>query len=469
MEARDQFAVGTLGSLYNVAAGLREMPGRKSLILISEHMPLFRDPNFADPDAVTGPQSDTGGTVQGMGQALRRLADAANRASIVIHTIDPRGLLFNAPPLPGPDTRDGRGQEQDMAEVAQQDGLVMLAEETGGVFQSNNNDIGGMVRKAMVDSAGYYLIGYQPGGDTFNMTTADVYHRLSVKVTRPGVQVRSRSGFFGNPDPADGKPRVFVPLTAQAQLQHALDAPFSVGNIHLRLAALFTDSPDLGAFLNTRLQIDGRDLRFTADSDGTQKAVFDLLVAAFGEKNEVVSKINRTYTVRCKGAECESGRAGGFLYALNFPVPKPGAYQMRVALRDAASQDTGSASQFIEVPDLSKGRLTLSSLIVRESSPAHTIEYGYQILNAHMDSKRGADLEAQSFLFRDGRQIYAGPVTPLAVSAQVDPKRLAGGGKLQLGAAIAPGDYVLQVVVVDKLAKEKYRTASQWMDIEIRR
>ena len=30
-----------------------------------------------------------------------------------------------------------------------------------------------------------------------------------------------------------------------------------------------------------------------------------------------------------------------------------------------------------------------------------------------------------------------------------------------------PGEYVLQVVVTDKLAKEKHRTASQWIDFEV--
>ena len=40
-------------------------------------------------------------------------------------------------------------------------------------------------------------------------------------------------------------------------------------------------------------------------------------------------------------------------------------------------------------------------------------------------------------------------------------------GRLQIGQA-QPGDYVLQVVVTDKLAKEKYRIAAQSMDFEIR-
>ncbi|HEY6047308.1 MAG TPA: VWA domain-containing protein, partial [Pyrinomonadaceae bacterium] len=78
---RDEiFSVGTLGAVNYIIRGLRPMPGRKAVVLLSDTMNLF----------------DT----QGEGnyrtiQALRRLTDLANRASVVIYTIDPRGL----PPL----------------------------------------------------------------------------------------------------------------------------------------------------------------------------------------------------------------------------------------------------------------------------------------------------------------------------------------------------------------------------------
>jgi hypothetical protein len=46
-------------------------------------------------------------------------------------------------------------------------------------------------------------------------------------------------------------------------------------------------------------------------------------------------------------------------------------------------------------------------------------------------------------------------------------KRLVGGGILQLGSDLEPGDYVLQVIVNDSLADKKNKTASQWMDFSI--
>jgi len=73
-------------------------------------------------------------------------------------------------------------------------------------------------------------------------------------------------------------------------------------------------------------------------------------------------------------------------------------------------------------------------------------------------------LKIQMKLFRNGQEIFTGKETPLDVSNQTDLKRLSAGGAMQLGSEMAPGEYILQVLVTDSLAKEKYRVASQWID-----
>ena len=56
---------------------------------------------------------------------------------------------------------------------------------------------------------------------------------------------------------------------------------------------------------------------------------------------------------------------------------------------------------------------------------------------------------------------------PFDPSQQTDLKRLTAGGAIQLGADMAPSEYVLQITVNDLLADQKHRTAAQWMDFEI--
>ena len=53
----------------------------------------------------------------------------------------------------------------------------------------------------MSDSRSYYLIGYEPAPETF-AGDRPRFHRLEVKVKRPGLKVRSRRGFFGLSDAA---------------------------------------------------------------------------------------------------------------------------------------------------------------------------------------------------------------------------------------------------------------------------
>jgi hypothetical protein len=97
------------------------------------------------------------------------------------------------------------------------------------------------------------------------------------------------------------------------------------------------------------------------------------------------------------------------------------------------------------------------------------MEYAYFIYNARTDKgTRRPQLETQLRLFRDGQQVYTGKVREYNGAQQADPRQLVAGGSMLLGREMEPGEYVLQIVVTDKLAKEeRYRTATQWIDFDI--
>ncbi|HEY9285790.1 MAG TPA: hypothetical protein VIP46_20235, partial [Pyrinomonadaceae bacterium] len=100
------------------------------------------------------------------------------------------------------------------------------------------------------------------------------------------------------------------------------------------------------------------------------------------------------------------------------------------------------------------------------------LDYGYVVYNARLERATGRPrLTAQVRLFRDGRLVFTGGVTPVDAAGQADVRRLVAGGRLQVGAELAPGDYVLQVVVTDTLAGGKggdgKGVATQWVDFEI--
>ena len=488
------FAVGTLGALNYVVRGLRELPGRKSILLISDGIKIFNSP-----DTARNPR---------LLDMLRGLTDLANRASVVIYALDARGLQFDG--MTAADNTYGMTADQIERGLSDrrssffesQQGLLYLAQQTGGFAIRNSNDLSGGIRKVIEDQRGYYLIGYRPDDGTFDQISGRrKFHRLSLKVRRPGkFNVRMRNGFFGITDEERIPPR-----TSRAQqMISALASPFGAAGVHLRLTSLFANDPKLGSVMRSFLHINGRDLTFTEDVDGWHKTVFDIMAVTFGDNGVVVDHMSRQQRMRVKGPLLERVMKEGFTYSLLVPIKKAGAYQLRTALRDESSERIGAASQFIEVPDLKKNRLVLSGIVLngislerlksrvsgqpdredtddldrtepagfsvalRRFAPGLAMEYGFAIYNAQLDKATGKPrLQTQVRLFRDGKQIFAGQEIPLDLRTQPDLKRLVSGGVIQLGSDMEPGEYVLQVVATDLLAKEKHRVATQWIDFEI--
>src|SRR3984893_10724600 len=193
---RDEyFTRGTIGALNFVIAGLKEMPGRKAVVLLSDSIRLFDEQGLNDVIL----------------ESMRHLTDAANRASVVIYGIDARGLptlSLTAEDNPkGQRNLTGPGlariqQERHTEYFRSQDGLNYLAQETGGLFVHDTNDIAGGMRKVLDDQRGYYLVGYTPDDATFQELKDKTrkYHKLSLKVRKPGLSIRTRTGFFGIPD-----------------------------------------------------------------------------------------------------------------------------------------------------------------------------------------------------------------------------------------------------------------------------
>ncbi len=377
-------------------------------------------------------------------------------------------------------------------QIRSSEGMARLAHDTGGLLLY---DIDAGLRKVLADNEGYYLIGYHPDAATFDaMSGKPDYHKITLEVNRPGLTVRTRNGFFGQ---ADREDRTGFPQTREGELRHALSSPFGASDIHVQLTPFFTSLPQLGPTVSGILYISPADLTFTEQPGSLHKAVLDVLAVAYDDDGQAADSQNLTYSGAMKEADYRGVMAGGLFYSFRFRIRKPGAYQIRVAVRDAASGKLGAASQFLAVPDLGKGHLTLSTLAiegaavsrsatatgdagrvhladaegnpaVRTFKPGEAITYGYQVLNAQVSGGKQVDLETQARLYRDDKEVYLGKAAPLTAAGQTDLKRLLANGSIKLADGVAQGHYYLQVVVTDRLAKEKYNTASEWIDFEVR-
>jgi VWFA-related protein len=485
----DIFSMGTLGAINYVVKGMNQLPGRKSILLFSDGFPVCTT------------DSETGETdldrCERMEESLKRLTDLSNRASVSIYSFDARGLQNTT--MSAADDTNGQNIQQQMQNRSQQitdnqQGLEVLAKETGGRTFFNRNDLTDTISSALEDQKGYYLLGYQPDSDSFDPKKLR-YNQLEIKVKRPDLEVRYRSGFFGF---IDEKPLETVQNPTDKTVS-ALMSPFAATDIPLRLNTLFGNN-QTGSFVNSYLHIDAKNLTFVDQPDGTKKLAFDVLASSFGENGATIDQVGRAYRLSVPEETYKQMMAEGFVYSFVFPVKKAGAFQMRVAVRDAVSSKLGSASQFVEVPDLKKGRLEISGIVLenftedpnkeplqhatvnditvgkgdpridtslRKFKQGTYLRYILEIYNAKLDKNQKPNIQTLIRVFRDGQPVLNTAPKSFDTTDQKEMSRLLFGGKLALGKELPPGEYILQVIVKDNLAKEKNNLAAQWVQFEI--
>ena len=117
----------------------------------------------------------------------------------------------------------------DQSVTANQQVLDALARGTGGFSIFNTNDFLSGLNKIANELDQYYILGYVPPSQAHDGT----YHRISVKVTRAGVQVRHRTGYYDlkAPDLLAGKPEgknleALVQSSQPGQVPVLLSAPY---------------------------------------------------------------------------------------------------------------------------------------------------------------------------------------------------------------------------------------------------
>lgn len=479
----------SLRAIRFILRGMQELPGRKSLLIISDNLPMERQENAPVDLGFKRPVTDYANIIDVWTQAsvfndgLHGLAEQAIRSSVVIYGVSSQRLQTTGvqpsdelgfPPQTmvrgrgGADTTApnnnplSRLMNSRSAELQKNfDGAELLAKETGGFVIRNKNDFG--IDRVLEDQNGYYLIGYRPESETFKRQL----HKIQVRVKRGGFTVRTRAGFYGVTETAAAGPP-----SERDRMNKALISPFGAKDITLRLKALFADDPQRGPVLRTFIVVPPKDLTFYTERNGMPTTRFEVSYVLLGENGAVVDLKNQTLTMQFGDEAFQRAQSEGMIYSFDVPLKRAGAFQLRLAVRDEASQRIGSASQFLRTPNLSDGRLALSDILLYAEAPdldpddwnralvlrrfrqGASLVFGYTIYNAALDKKTGRpNLLTQTMIFRDSQKIYSSDRVGVTDRDQTDLKRITAGARLQLGTALTPGEYVFQIVVEDQVAK----------------
>ena len=259
--------------------------------------------------------------------------------------------------------------------------------------------------------------------------------------------------------------------------------------------AIFAGDAKQGAFVRTLINVDAKDLTFKSLPDGRMRTTFDIVAITLNDTGKIMDERPKNFVLTFDGEQYRKFLERGLVTTFTLPIKKPGAYSVRLAVRDVATERVGSANQFIEVPDLKKDNLTLSGMAiqnipfetwvkirslpevdqdgsgdtmwdtsVRRFKAGSVVRFGYQIYNAKL-AGNVANLTYNLKLFGAGNMVFDSGQKPLPKMIYESPKMISAVGGIRLANDLPVGDYVLQVNITDAQANRK--TVTQFLQFEV--
>src|SRR6266542_3288109 len=434
---RDQQGFASTNSLLAIVNGLKDLPGRKTVVFFSEGLAIT--PNVE--------------------AQFRSVINAANRSRVSVYTMDAGGLRATSM---NKETRDemlqamnrrlrqvesgadaGGGsmsraleRNEDLLRLNPESGLGQLAAQTGGFLIHDTNDAASAFRRIQEDMRFHYLIAYAPLNENYDGR----FRKISVKLARSGMEVQAREGYFA-----------------------------------VRLIGLaFPDAkrPGLAPVL---VEVPGGAFVYAPDKDKDKKmhhADLSIVVQVRDQARRVVDRLSQHYPLSASDSSLEAARRGDVLFYREADLP-PGKYTLEVVAYDAVADKASVRTRPFEVPAADEHHVRLSSLmLVRRAEQVGASEqkdgplyYGNTLLYPNMgEPYKKSTAKALGFYFsalasKDGPapgqatvEVWRGAqavgevATPLpAPDAQ---GRIQTAGALPLS-GFAPGSYELKVTLLD--------------------
>lgn len=453
----------TLDSLRSLMLSAAGMPGRKLVFFLSDGFIL---------------NERNGGALE----TLRGVAQEAARAGAVVYTMDLRantssGIRSSVDATTN-DYIDLSARRVGVALgelTATREPLQLIADQTGGRAIYNSDSLEEVVRQAVRETADYYLLAWRPDAAEQHKTSA----RLKVSIKgHPEWRVRLRAASFSDSTAESKQPNAEVKGAEAAEakandieLLTALGSLYPRRELPVALSVGYLDVGAEGTLLNISMQLGRTDFGFgSSDSAGDKaKALVDVAGAAIDDRGQFGS-FKQLLTLTPDTVDHEASRPVIWHQRLRL---KPGLYQVRVALRDRATGRVGGATQWVEIPDLSKGDFALSSIFLGERGPesapageeagrprsvvvdvdhrfarASVLRFQTYVYNAaRAAADGGSDVQVHARVLRGETPLVT--TQPLKVPATADPARLPFWSELSL-AGLPPGRYVLQVTATDR-------------------
>lgn len=393
---RDQRGYSTANALMAVVSSMAHLPGRKAVMFFSEGLSI-------PPDAQ---------------ERFISVIAAANRANVSIYSVDAAGLRTLSTTQ---ETRDeilaaskamlSRNPSRDMTgepmmaalernennlRLDPHSGLGLLAIQTGGRLMSNTNDFRRDFTRMDGDLQNYYMLSYVPSNGEFDGR----YREISVKVSRPGVSVLHRKGYYG----VRTAPTAPV-LSHEAPALAFLDRTPVPNAFPVRATALRFPEADRPGLTPIVVELPTAPLTFAPapDDEKMYRSDTTVLVRIVNLNGDVVDKMSQRYELRGEMAQVERAKQGEIIFYRQPDLP-PGTYRVETIAYDALGKKASVRFTTIERPQFDASQLRLSTLVltrrgekVPESDriPGSPLYVGDTLLYPNLGTplERGADKE----------------------------------------------------------------------------
>jgi VWFA-related protein len=273
--------------------------------------------------------------------------DRANKASVVINTVDARGLY--APEILGDisqpitDTPYTAGFKTGYRTQEQfEDGFVLgdFAYGTGGTYFHNSNDLENGLSRAGGTPEISYILGFSPQ----NQKMDGRYHTLKVTITEKRKYVlQARRGYYAPKKVDDPKER------AKAEMQEAVFSQDEIQDLPLDLQTQYFKGGDAGIHLSVVSKIDLKGMHFRK-ADGRNFDDLTVATVIFDENGNFVTGGEKVLEMRLLDKTYDRLSHTGVMMKSSFEL-KPGKYMVRQVIRDSEGAQMAAKNGTVVIPD----------------------------------------------------------------------------------------------------------------------
>ncbi len=326
-------ARSNLLQLERVVDYISQMPGQRTVIFVS---PGFLSESEQFP--------------------LDRVIDHALRSQVVISSLDPRGVALLMRELdasrqwvPG---QPGTAQRLDtQRELVAADVLSEVAQDTGGEYFHNNNDLKAGLG-ALAGSPVYYVLAFAPS----DLKPDGRFHALKVKLVekQKSFSVQARRGYFAprNKAEAEAEAKQQAAFDTEAQAQEQIrEAMFSKADsqqLPVGLGGKLSEGQGGNRELSIFTHLDTKPLHFQKEGEHNLNTV-TFVFAVFDQKDDLIMAQQKRVGLNLLDAQLQDLFKDGVNVSLNFQL-RPGIYRIREVVTDSAEHHLTACSTTIKVP-----------------------------------------------------------------------------------------------------------------------